>query len=112
MPEAEVEEWEVEETEESSEQEAEPAQKFEIMNYPADTTLSGYLEMWDRNELKVPDFQRAFIWDRVKASKLIESFLLGLPVPGVFLLKKRKALTTSLLMANNVLPQLSRSSRG
>ncbi|TNE58201.1 MAG: DUF262 domain-containing protein [Alphaproteobacteria bacterium] len=61
------------------------------MNYPADTTLQGYQEMWDRGELSVPEFQREFIWDQVKASKLIESFLLGLPVPGVFLFKERES---------------------
>lgn len=81
--------WEFEETEDAPEVETEPTQKYEIMNYPADTTLSGYLEMWDRKELVLPEFQRAFIWDQVKASKLIESFLLGLPVPGVFLFKER-----------------------
>ncbi len=79
--------WEFDETEETSEDEASNPIQYEIMNYPADTTLSGYCELWDRNQLEVPDFQRAFIWDQVKASKLVESFLLGLPVPGVFLFK-------------------------
>lgn len=79
--------WEYDPTEESSEEEASKPSQYEIMNYPADTTLSGYEELWDRNQLVVPDFQRAFIWDQVKASKLVESFLLGLPVPGVFLFK-------------------------
>lgn len=30
-----------------------------------------------------------YVWDRIKASKLVESFLLGLPVPGTFLYKER-----------------------
>lgn len=81
--------WDVEETEEKPEDEQEPSLKYEIMNYPADITLGGYVEHWDRNELTVPDFQRMYVWDRVKASKLVESFLLGLPVPGVFLYKER-----------------------
>lgn len=83
------EEWEVEETEDSPENEQEPKLKYEIMNYPADITLGGYVDLWDRRELEVPDFQRLYVWDRVKASKLVESFLLGLPVPGVFLYKGR-----------------------
>lgn len=82
--------WVVEETEESAEDEQEPALEYEIMNYPADITLGGYVDLWDRNELKVPDFQRMYVWDRVKASKLVESFLLGLPVPGTFLYKERE----------------------
>jgi hypothetical protein len=81
--------WDVEQTEDAPEDEQEPALEYEIMNYPADITLGGYVDLWDRKELKIPDFQRAYVWDRVKASKLIESFLLGLPVPGTFLYKER-----------------------
>lgn len=86
---SEADDWEVEQTEDSPEDEQEPSLKYEIMNYPADITLGGYVDLWDRGELEVPDFQRLYVWDRVKASKLVESFLLGLPVPGVFLYKGR-----------------------
>lgn len=86
---AQSDEWEVEETEESPEDEQEPRLEYEIMNYPADITLSGYVDHWDRDELIVPDFQRKYVWDRIKASKLVESFLIGLPVPGTFLYKQK-----------------------
>jgi uncharacterized protein with ParB-like and HNH nuclease domain len=82
-------EWDVEQTEEAPEDETEAKLEYEIMNYPADITLSGYVDHWDKNELIVPDFQRKYVWDRIKASKLVESFLLGLPVPGTFLYKQR-----------------------
>lgn len=81
--------WDVEPTEEAPEAEQEPKLEYEIMNYPADITLAGYVDLWDRKELKVPEFQRMYVWDRIKASKLVESFLLGLPVPGTFLYKER-----------------------
>ena len=45
---------------------------YEILNYPADTTLKGYLQQWDAGQLKVPEFQRRYVWDIRKASKLIE----------------------------------------
>lgn len=86
---ADNEEWDVENTEEAPEDEMEPKLEYEIMNYPADITLSGYVDHWDKEELIVPDFQRKYVWDRIKASKLVESFLLGLPVPGTFLYKQR-----------------------
>lgn len=81
--------WEVEKTEESPEDEQEPKLEYEIMNYPADITLAGYVDHQDKDELIVPDFQRKYVWDRIKASKLVESFLLGLPVPGTFLYKQK-----------------------
>ncbi|MDC6120858.1 DUF262 domain-containing protein [Serratia rubidaea] len=62
---------------------------YQISSYPADITLKGYLDKWEAKQMLVPEFQRNYVWDQVKASKLIESFLLGLPVPGVFLYKNR-----------------------
>ena len=61
---------------------------FEIMTYPSDFTLKGYKELWDQDRLKIPPFQRKFIWQQTRASRLIESFLLGLAVPSVFLYKE------------------------
>ena len=58
---------------------------FDIDYYPSDFTLNGYYEEWNSQRIILPEFQRAYVWDQVRASKLIESFLLGLPVPGVFL---------------------------
>jgi hypothetical protein len=38
-----------------------------------------------KGEIITPEFQRKYVWKPKQASKLIESFLLGLPVPGIFL---------------------------
>ena len=83
--------WKFDQTEPPGEEEADELVSYEILNYPADTTLKGYLEQWDVQQLRVPPFQRRYVWDIKKASKLIESFLLGLPVPGVFLFKERES---------------------
>jgi hypothetical protein len=74
-------------TEENEEDEALSPSSYEIFSYPADTTLKGYLDQWDKGQLFVPQFQRNFVWDQTRASKPIESFLVGLPVPPVFLYK-------------------------
>jgi len=88
----ETEEWAVEEIDETEEPEEEEADviTYEITHYPADYTLKSYLDKWESRQLLIPEFQRKFIWGQVQASKLIESFLLGLPVPAVFLYKQRK----------------------
>jgi len=80
---------EIMETEEPEEEEADVI-TYEISHYPADYTLSTYLDKWQNGQLIIPEFQRNFVWGQVQASKLIESFLLGLPVPAVFLYKQRK----------------------
>ena len=83
-----TEDWEFEKTEELEEKEQDVI-NYQISSYPADITLKGYEDKWDKKQLTIPDFQRNYVWDQVKASKLVESFLLGLPVPGVFLYKDR-----------------------
>ena len=35
--------------------------------------------------MRIPGFQRHFVWDLTRASKLIESLILGVPVPQLFL---------------------------
>ncbi|MEK6303233.1 MAG: DUF262 domain-containing protein [Acidobacteriota bacterium] len=85
----EVEEIEIDETEESEEREKDLI-RYEISYYPTDMTLQVYHDKRKDRQLVIPDFQRNYVWDQVQASKLVESFLLGIPVPGVFLYKERK----------------------
>lgn len=60
---------------------------YRIISYPADYTLQVLHQMWQDGEIIIPQFQRAFVWSIVQASRLVESFLMGLPVPEVFLYK-------------------------
>lgn len=64
--------------------EDEVAVKFDIATYPSDFTLAGIVDMWHKNDITIPEFQREFVWSIKQSSLLIESFLLGLPVPPVF----------------------------
>lgn len=57
--------------------------------YPADFSLESLHRKWRDGEIEVPDFQRGFVWDRTQASRLVESFLLGLPVPAIYLYNER-----------------------
>ncbi len=57
---------------------------YDIATYPSDLTLHVIHEMWKNKEITIPSFQRNFVWNIKQSSLLIESFLLGLPVPQVF----------------------------
>lgn len=39
----------------------------------------------DENELFVPDYQRDFVWSLKNQSRLIESLIIGLPIPHIFI---------------------------
>lgn len=58
--------------------------EYDITTYPSDFTLSGLAQMWNNSDITIPDFQREFVWSIKQSSLLIESFLIGLPVPPVF----------------------------
>lgn len=61
-----------------------PVPIYRIRVYPSDPTLEVLNERWKRGEIILTEFQRGWVWSIYQASKLIESFLAGLPVPPVF----------------------------
>ena len=61
------------------------AVQYNITSYGADFDMSGLVRRMNDGEIFVPDFQRGFVWSLPQASQFVESLLLGLPVPGIFL---------------------------
>jgi len=61
---------------------------YKITSYPADPTLEVLHQKWQRGEILIESFQRGWVWKAVQASRLIDSFLLGLPVPAIFVYKE------------------------
>ena len=57
---------------------------YRIRSYPSDPELETLHARWQRGDIIIPTFQRGFVWKPAQASRLIESFLMGLPVPGIF----------------------------
>jgi len=58
---------------------------YNISSWGADLSFRELITMYDENELLKPELQRKYVWDKVEASRFIESLLLGLPVPSIFL---------------------------
>jgi uncharacterized protein with ParB-like and HNH nuclease domain len=61
---------------------------YKINTYGTDFTVEILALKVKDNEIIIPPFQRRYVWTPKKASKLIESFLLGLPVPQIFLYRQ------------------------
>lgn len=52
-------------------------------------SIGEIVNMYDNGEVIIdPDFQRLFRWDIGQKSKLIESLLLGIPLPSIFVFEK------------------------
>lgn len=63
-------------------------QRYDISSFGADYDVEGLVRRLDRGDVFIPDFQRDYVWRIAEASRFIESLLLGLPVPGVFLARE------------------------
>jgi uncharacterized protein with ParB-like and HNH nuclease domain len=64
--------------------------RYEITSYGADYPVDALMKRIKDNIIYVPNFQRKYVWNISQASKFIESLILGLPVPGVFLSRENK----------------------
>ncbi len=74
---------------------------YSITSYGADYPVDSLVKRMEAEDIIVPTFglqptdtseivgfQREYVWPRPKADRFIESLLLGLPVPGIFLVKE------------------------
>lgn len=74
---------------------------YSITSYGADYPVDSLVKRIENGDILVPTFeheerleedldafQRDYVWPRSKADRFIESLLLGLPVPGIFLVKE------------------------
>ena len=64
--------------------------QYDITSSPNDFNLVTLGSFIDRGAIRIPGFQRHFVWDLRRASKLIESLILGLPVPQLFLYEESR----------------------
>ena len=64
---------------------------FSITSYGADYTVDGLVKRMMSESFYVPPFQRSFVWNQRQSSRFIESLLMGLPVPGIFVFKESDA---------------------
>src|SRR4051794_21734010 len=75
--------------------------EYSITAYGADYPVDGLVKRLDTDAIQIPTFdpevptesgitgfQRGYVWSKSQADRFIESLLLGLPVPGVFLVQE------------------------
>lgn len=73
-----------------NEEESFPENRFNISSYGWDSDVEGLVKRLKRQDIHVPRFQRGFVWTNTQKSRFIESLVMGLPVPNVFLAQDGK----------------------
>ena len=62
-----------------------PIDEYDLVSSPNDFNTKTLVDFIDSGVVRIPGFQRNFVWDVKRASRLIESIIVGLPVPQIFL---------------------------
>jgi uncharacterized protein with ParB-like and HNH nuclease domain len=64
--------------------------EYDITASPNDFNTLTLFNFIESGVVKIPAFQRNYVWDIKRASKLIESMIIGLPVPQIFLYEEAR----------------------
>ncbi|MFA0018847.1 DUF262 domain-containing protein [Vibrio splendidus] len=82
--------------------------RFEVSSYGWDSDVEGLVKRLNRGDIKLPGFQRGFVWSLTEQSRFIESLILGLPVPNIFLAQDRDSKTLNIIDGQQRLKTLQR----
>jgi uncharacterized protein with ParB-like and HNH nuclease domain len=63
---------------------------YQITATPNDFNIKTIVDFVESGVVKIPGFQRNYVWDIERASRLIESLLMGLPIPQIFLYEQAR----------------------
>ncbi|BAZ30741.1 hypothetical protein NIES4074_32030 [Cylindrospermum sp. NIES-4074] len=74
----------------SQEDESYTINEYEITTSPNDFNTRTMYDFMESGAIKIPAFQRNYVWDIKRASKLIESLIIGLPIPQIFLYEESR----------------------
>jgi len=78
------------EDEELEDQDKGFVEEYDITSAPNDFNIRTIYDFIESGSVKIPGFQRNYVWDQRRASKLIESIIIGLPIPQVFLYEESR----------------------
>lgn len=81
---------EIEETDkiiEEEESEGISIQRYAFNSFKIERSIRDILNWVEKDKIIIPEFQRDFVWTFNQSCKLIESILLGLPIPDFFMFR-------------------------
>lgn len=64
--------------------------EYDVTATPNDFNVLTLFSFIESGAVRIPGFQRNFVWDKPRSSKLIESLILGIPVPQLFLYEQSR----------------------
>ena len=68
-----------------------PPAERRVITQPLDLSVQTLVDQWNTRLLILPDIQREYVWDNAKASRLIKSLLLNIPIPVLYFAETEEA---------------------
>jgi len=68
-----------------------PPSERKVITQPIDLSIQTLVDQWKANIIILPEIQREYLWDNGKASRLIESLLLNIPIPVLYFAETQEA---------------------
>lgn len=62
-----------------------------LVTQPLDLSVQTLFDQWNEELLILPEIQREYVWDNGKASRLVESLLLNIPIPVLYFAENEEA---------------------
>lgn len=84
-----------------------PPEKRVLRTDQYDFSVSTLVEMMNKGDVKIPEFQRRYVWSDRQASRLIESLIIQCPLPVIYMNQERDE-TFSVIDGNQRLNSLKR----
>ena len=80
----------VEVLEEENDVEDSKIERYQINSFQQDKPIETLLKWLHNGKLIMPEFQRDYVWSYSNSCRLVESVLLNLPIPNIFLFKVKR----------------------
>lgn len=61
-----------------------PPPERRIVTQSYDLSVQTLVDQWQTELLVLPEMQREYVWDNARASRLVESLILNIPIPSVY----------------------------
>lgn len=68
-----------------------PPAERRIVTQAYDLSIQTLIEQWEAGILLVPEYQREWVWDKGRASRLVESLILNIPIPVLYFAETEEA---------------------
>lgn len=68
-----------------------PPAERRLITQPVDLSVQTLSEQWEAKHLYLPEIQREYVWDNGKASRLVESLILNIPIPVLYFAETAEA---------------------